>query len=162
MAVEPLRRPDEVELRRDLASGRFLIGVASKRWQLHWVRFPLVLIGVFAADCDEYYLRFECQDYPRTPVTAQLWDIAKDQPLDPGLWPQGTSRIPLAFNPNWKGGGCLYLPCDRQSIEGHDRWRTQHPALLWEPTKGISKYLGIVHQLLNSGEYGGRRVVAAV
>lgn len=161
MSVDPLRRPDEVALTRDLASGRFLIGVASQRWQLYWVRFPYALIAVRAADGIEYAFRFECSDYPRTPVTAQLWDIESDQPLSANLWPHGTTRIPLAFNPGWKNGCCVYLPCDRQSIEGHDMWRTQHPALLWEPAKGISKYLGILHQLLNSGEYGGRRAVAA-
>lgn len=161
MGVETLRRPDEVALRCDLASGRFLIGIASKRWRLEWIRFPHVLIAVQAADGADYGLRFECSNYPRTAVTAQLWDIEADTPLDPRLWPQGTSRIPLAFNPGWKNGTCLYLPCDRLSFEGHDVWRTQHPALLWDPAKGISKYLGIVHQLLNSGEYGGRRAVAA-
>jgi hypothetical protein len=71
-------------------------------------------------------------------------------------WPRGQSRIPLAFNPDWKAGSCLYLPCDRHSIEGHDGWHSQHPALLWEPAKGICKYLGIVHQLLNTNDHGRR------
>lgn len=161
MEAQPLRRPDEVALTRDLVSGRFLIGVASQRWRLHWVRFPHTLISVKAADGTDYAFRFECSGYPRTPVTAQLWDAASDRPLEARLWPQGSSRIPLAFNPGWKNGSCVYLPCDRQSIEGHDMWRSQHPALLWEPAKGISKYLGILHQLLNSGEYGGRHAAAA-
>lgn len=158
MDAAVLQRPDEVALRRDFESGRFLLGVASGRWRLLWVRFPYALIAVRAADGEEFALRFECANYPATPPTAGLWDADRDQPLDPRHWPKGSSRIPLAFNPGWKGGTCLYLPCDRQSIEGHDAWRTQHPALLWEPYKGISKYLGIVHQLLNSGEYGGRHV----
>jgi hypothetical protein len=153
-----LQRPDEVALRRDLEGGRFLLGVMSGRWRLLGTDFPFVLIAVRAADGDEFVLRFECTNYPQTPATAALWDAALDRPLDPQNWPKGTSRIPLAFNPGWKAGTCLYLPCDRQSIEGHEVWLTQHPALLWEPAKGISKYLSIVHQLLNSGEYGGRHV----
>lgn len=160
MSVEAFRRPDEVALRRDLVDGRFLAGVASGRWTLHWIRFPHALIGVRATDGEEYALRFQCEDYPRTPATAQPWDVERDQPLAANLWPKGECRVPLAFNPGWKGGVCLYLPCDRLSIEGHEMWRSQHPALLWEPAKGISKYLGIVHQLLNSGDYGGRRAAA--
>lgn len=161
MVVEPLRRPDEVALRRDLAAGRFVIGVTTGRWRLVWLRFPYVLIAIRAPDGVEYGLRFECQDYPRTAVTAQPWNIAGDHPLERPLWPTGRSRIPLAFNPDWKAGTCVYLPCDRLSMEGHDLWRNQHPALLWEPARGICKYLGIVHQLLNSSDYGGRLAVAA-
>jgi hypothetical protein len=161
MAVEVLRRPDEVALTRDLKSGRFLIGVASGRWRLVWVQFPHVLITVRASDGVDYGLRFECSDYPRSPITAQLWDVGANRPLEFRRWPRGNTRIPLAFNPTWKSGTCLYIPCDRLSIEGHDMWRVQHPALLWEPAKGISKYLGIVHQLLNSGEYGAHHAAAA-
>lgn len=155
-----LHRPDEIALRRDLASGRFLLGVATGRWRLHWIRFPYALIGVSLADGTEIALRFECSGYPRVALTAQPWAADSDQPLPRGFWPRGQSRIPLAFNPDWKAGTCLYLPCDRHSIEGHDAWRSQHPALLWEPTKGICKYLGIVHQLLNTNEYGGRLAAA--
>ena len=35
----------------------------------------------------------------------------------------------MAFNPGWKNGSCLYLPCDRQSIEGHANWHGEHPSL---------------------------------
>lgn len=153
--------PDESALRRDLAAGRFLTGEVSRRWRLCSVSWPYVVIAVQARDGSEVGLRFECTDYPATPVTAQPWNIAADIPLDRGQWPGGTSRIPLAFNPDWKNGSCLYLPCDRQSIEGHDQWRHQHPALLWDPAIGITKYLGIVHELLISSEYGGRLAVPA-
>ena len=153
-------RPDEVALRRDLEAGRFLIGAATGRWRLISFAFPHVVVGVRAADDSEFALRFECSGYPRVPATAQPWNAETNQPLDRGMWPRGHSRIPLAFNPDWKNGTCLYLPCDRHSIEGHDGWRAQHPALLWDPAKGICKYLGIVHQLLNASEYGGRLVSA--
>ena len=147
----------EAALRRDVAAGRFVSGEAAGRWRLVSLSWPHLTVAIRAADDIEYGLHFECSDYPRQAVTAQPWDIERGQPLAFSLWPTGTSRIPLAFNPGWKAGTCLYLPCDRQSIEGHDAWVHTHPALLWEPEKGICKYLGIVHQMLNSADYGGRR-----
>ena len=101
--------------------------------------------------------RFHCADYPHTAASAQPWDIENDSGLPAEKWPTGRDRVSLAFNPGWKGGTCLYLPCDRQSIEGHENWRNDHPALLWDPKKGICKYLGIIHEMLNSNDYGGRR-----
>jgi hypothetical protein len=102
-------------------------------------------------------LRFECGDYPRTPPTARPWDIERDAPLSHDRWPTGRERVPLAFNPGWKNGACLYLPCDRQSIEGHANWFQEHPSLIWDPAIGVVHYLRVVHDLLNSGDYGGRR-----
>jgi hypothetical protein len=150
--------PDERVLRLHLESGRFRSGVAVGRWRLVSIDWPYVTIAVTARDGIEYGFRFHCADYPRTAVTAQPWDIERNTPLPGEKWPTGRSRVPLAFNPNWKGGTCLYLPCDRQSIEGHDKWRHEHPALLWDPDKGLCKYLLIIHELLNSSDYGGRRV----
>lgn len=149
--------PAEQVLRLHLESGRFRSGAVAGWWRLVALSWPHVVIAVNARDEIEYGFRFECSDYPRTPVTAQPWDIDRNAPLEHGKWPTGRSRIPLAFNPGWKGGTCLYLPCDRLSIDGHQHWVNQHPALLWDPAKGICKYLGIVHELLSSGDYGGRR-----
>lgn len=149
--------PDERALRRDLAAGRFVSGQTLGRWKLVRIAWPYVTITVTALDGQTYGLRFHCVDYPATAVTAQPWDEIEERPLPANRWPSGHSRIPLAFNPGWKQGQCLYLPCDRLSIEGHDNWRSEHPALLWEPAKGICKYLGVVHQMLNSADYGGRR-----
>jgi hypothetical protein len=105
----------------------------------------------------EYALRFELTDYPQTPPTAQPWDAVRNAPLDPARWPGGRSRIAPAFNPGWKGGQCLYLPCDRLSIEGHDGWRSQHPLMIWSPAGDITQYLRIVHDLLTSSDYSGPR-----
>jgi hypothetical protein len=154
---EALIPPDERALRLHLESGRFRSGAAAGRWRLVAVAFPHVIIGVRARDGIEYGFRFECRDYPRTAATAQPWHIEKNTPLPQDQWPRGQSRVALAFNPGWKNGVCLYLPCDRLSIEGHDQWRNQHPALLWDPEKGLCKYLTIIHELLNCGDYGGRR-----
>lgn len=154
---EDLLPPDERMLRLHLESGRFRSGAAAGWWRLVSLGWPYLIVGITARDGIEYGFRFHCADYPHKAVTAQPWDIEKNAPLPGNLWPTGRARVPRAFNPGWKNGTCLYLPCDRQAIEGHDNWKHEHPALLWEPQKGICKYLGIIHELLNSSDYGGRR-----
>jgi hypothetical protein len=149
--------PEEAVLTAHVAGGRFRSGAAGGRWRFVSVAWPYAVFGVRARDGIEYGLRFECGDYPRTPATARLWDLGLDGPLAIDRWPTGRDRIPLAFNPGWKNGSCLYLPCDRQSIEGHANWYQQHPSLVWDPTLGVIHYLRVVHDLLNSGDYGGRR-----
>ena len=149
--------PEEAVLRAHIAGGRYLSGAAAGRWRLISVSWPYAIFAVRAADGIEYGLRFECTNYPRTPATARPWDIELDAPLAVDKWPNGRQRIPLAFNPGWKNGSCLYLPCDRVSIEGHTNWNNEHPSLLWNPDLGVVHYLRIVHDLLNSGDYGGCR-----
>jgi hypothetical protein len=148
--------PDESAFRAHVASGAFLLGVSSGRWRLVSVTWPYAVFGVRAADGAEFGLRFECQDYPRTAPTARPWDIDRDAPLACDRWPKGTTRIPMAFNPGWKNGSCLYLPCDRQSIDGHANWYQEHPSLIWDAAVGVVHYLRIVCDLLNSGDYLGR------
>ena len=154
-------RPDEQVFRMHIQKGPFQSGVARQRWRLLSIEWPYVLIGISAAAREgapsEYIFRFECSNYPQDPPTAQLWDIARRMPLEQGQWPTGRSRVPFAFNPGWKSGQCLYLPCDRLSIEGHDPWRSQHPSMIWSPTSDITFYLRIVHDLLNSNDYTGTR-----
>ena len=57
------------------------------------------------------------------------------------------------FRPDWKGGTALYLPCDRESIAGHDNWRHELPSKIWRPAAGINQYLELVHELLNCADY---------
>ncbi|OYX47053.1 MAG: hypothetical protein B7Y90_13880 [Alphaproteobacteria bacterium 32-64-14] len=95
--------------------------------------------------------------YPQTAPTARLWDTQADAPLPLPRWPTGRSRGQAVFRPDWKGGACLYLPCDRLSFEGHADWRQQHPAEIWQPGRGICLYLEVLHELLNSNDYTGVR-----
>ena len=148
--------PDEKALRADLESGRFLAGEARKRWRLVAVAWPGVQIGITARDGQEFVLRFDCSGYPQNPPTAQLWDVAKNAALELSLWPKGGGRISAVFNPNWKSGVALYLPCDRTAIEGHDNWRHEHPSKIWNPARGITQYVEIVHELLQSRDYAAR------
>ena len=152
---------DEQVFRDHLKAGPFQSGVDRRRWRLLSIKWPHALITIQAAERvgapPEYAFRFECTNYPQSPPTAQPWDPDGNTALPPGRWPNGVRRVPLAFNPGWKGGQCLYLPCDRVSIEGHDTWRTQHPSMIWSSASDITHYLRIVHDLLNSSDYSGPR-----
>ena len=154
-------RVDEKVFRIHLEEGQFQSGCDRGRWRLLTLNWPYAVIAIQAAARDsspaEYALRFECTDYPQAPPTAQPWDALLGVPLPFARWPSGTRRVPLAFNPGWRNGQCLYLPCDRLSIEGHDVWRTQHPSMIWSPESDITLYLRIVHDLLNSSDYSGTR-----
>ena len=68
----------------------------------------------------EYGFRFECSGYRQTPATAQPWDSDANIPLPAPRWPTGNGVVKSVFRPEWKQGQCLYLPCDRMAIEGHD------------------------------------------
>jgi hypothetical protein len=153
--------PDERVFRAHLDAGPFQSGVDRGRWRLFSIAWPHAVIVIRAAERPggpaEYALRFECTNYPQSPPTAQPWDAERGAPLEPARWPGGRTRVPLAFNPGWKGGQCLYLPCDRLSIEGHDGWRSQHPAMIWSPAGDLTQYLRIVYDLLNSSDYSGPR-----
>ena len=158
MADSPVR-VDEQVLRAHLEAGPFQSGLDRGRWRLLFLNWPYALIAVKAAERDrgpeEYILRFECSNYPMAPPTAQLWDTATNTPLSSACWPSGKRRVSAVFNPKWKNGQCLYLPCDRLSIEGHDGWRTQYPEMIWSPEGDITQYLRIIYDLLISSDYSG-------
>ena len=160
MSAQPMG-VDEQVFRAHLEAGPFQSGFDRGRWRLLSIDWPHSVIAVQAAEREggplEYALRFECTDYPKSPPTAQPWDADGDVPLLPERWPGGKTRVSRAFKPGWKDGQCLYLPCDRLSIEGHDGWRTEYPSMIWSPASDITLYLRIVHDLLNSSDYSGPR-----
>jgi hypothetical protein len=152
-------RPDEALLDCDLASAAFRCGVLEGRWKLLHRAWPHVVIAVSAASRpnapEEYAFRFECAGYRRAPVTACPWDPKTGALLAFPRWPTGRSLVPSIFRPAWKNGSCLYLPCDRLSIEGHGNWAATHPARLWDPERGIICYLEQLYDLLHSQDYTG-------
>jgi hypothetical protein len=138
-------------LERDLSSGRFLAGAARGRWSLVKTDWHYALIAITARDGRSFTLRFDCTGYPDVPPTATLWDVEQDCQLPGAHWPRG-GRVSQVFNPGWKAGNALYLPCDRQSIEGHSNWLSEHPWLIWNPTRGLLQYIEAVCEVLQSKE----------
>ncbi|MCG3146068.1 MAG: hypothetical protein HONDAALG_03900 [Gammaproteobacteria bacterium] len=153
--------PDERVFCAHLEQGPFQSGVDRGRWRLVSVNWPYSVIAVKAAERTnappEYAFRFELGNYPAAAPTARPWNEDSDTPLERQRWPGGRGRLQYAFNPDWKGGSGLYLPCDRHAIEGHDPWRAQHPEMIWDPRGDITQYLRIIHDLLNSEDYTGVR-----
>ena len=151
--------PSETLLARDLAAPEFRCGQIDGRWRLVSEAWPHVVIAVSAAprpnSPPEFGLRFECSGYPQQAVTAQPWNLATNGALAAHLWPRGKLILPSVFRPEWHSGTCLYLPCDRISMNGHDVWVNQHPNRLWHPARGIICYLEQVHDLLNQDDYTG-------
>lgn len=145
--------PDEVSLRADLASARFRSGEDRGRWQFKKLAWPHLFVNVIARDGRPFTLRLNCAGFPNHPPTGTFWDLGSDIQLPPDRWPTGGERISCAFKPGWKNGQALYIPCDRESISGHDAWVSQYPQMIWRPIKGITHYLEVVHDLLQSRDY---------
>lgn len=145
--------PDEQSLRADLASARFLSGEDKNRWELARLQWPLLFVSVVASDGRRFGLRLNCTGFPSNPPTGTFWDFGANTRLPFDKWPRGGERISLAFKPDWKNGDALYIPCDRESIAGHEGWVAQYPQLIWNPAKGISHYLEVVYGILHSRDY---------
>lgn len=147
--------PDERAFRADLERAPFLLGVADGRWQLLSMNGVVAVISVKAKDGREYALRFDVSGYPSTPPTARLWDAEKNEALAVSKWPRSVraGRLGAVFRSDWKAGTALYLPCDREAIEGHDSWRVQMPSKIWRPAVGIVHHLEQVHELFHCADY---------
>lgn len=142
---------NEEELEAHLRSGRFLAGAAKGRWRLIALKWPNVFIEIEACDGRRFTLRFECTGYPDAAPTAMLWDLSSGQQLAVARWPRG-GRVSQVFNPSWKGGTALYIPCDRESIAGHSNWHSEYSWLIWNPSRGLLQYLEAVFEILQSKE----------
>lgn len=146
-------QPDEYALCADLRSARFLSGEDRGRWEYRDIQWPYIFVDVRAKDERSFTLRLDCSDYPANPPTGTFWNMATNLRLDFSRWPSGGERIQLTFKPGWKDGNALYIPCDRESVAGHDAWLSQYPQMIWNPNRGITMYLEIVHDLLQSKDY---------
>jgi hypothetical protein len=138
-------------LAEHLRSGRFIAGQSRGRWRLVDAAWPHPLIEVSARDGRKFVLRFDCNGYSDLAPTATLWDVERGQMLGADQWPRG-GRVSQTFNPGWKNGTSLYLPCDRGSIEGHTSWFADYPWMIWKPARGLTQYLEAVYELLQSNE----------
>jgi len=153
--------PDRALLEQDLAAPEFRCGEIEGRWTRGTISWPYVIVAVSAPERPrspaEYGFRFECTGYRQNPVTAQPWDLQGNSPLAAERWPTGPVIVSSVFRPEWKQGLCLYLPCDRMSIEGHENWRSIHPSRLWDANRGIICYLEQIHGLLHESDCSGTR-----
>jgi len=154
--------PDQLLLQQAIAPGAYFgaarprAGGATSRPAGRTSSSPSQLPAGLALRA-EYAMRFECSGYPQSPPTAQPWCLETNTPLPPARWPTGRSIVPSVFRPEWKGGTCLYLPCDRVSIECHSNWMHENPSRLWQPARGIICYLDQIYDLLNQDGYTGLR-----
>ena len=153
--------PDERAFLADTRRGAFRAGIAARKWRLDFIQWPIAYIAVQARDERWFILRFDCTNYPVGLPTACLWDRERAARLALDLWPQSRGgRVGAVFNPAWKDGTALYLPCDREASAGHDAWLTTLPELIWRPADGIVQYLEIAYELLNSYDYAATAVSA--
>lgn len=145
-----MEAPDAISLRQFFDGARFQSGSLRGRWVLNEFEFPNAVVSIRCHDGRHVALRFECAGYPHALPTAQVWDARNRRPLPPVHWPRGESRINAVFRPDWKAGSALYVPCDRNAIDGHTDWANNHPEMIWDPGKGLLVYLEAVHSLLQS------------
>ena len=151
--------PDQRAFEADVAKAAFRLGQAEGRWRLISVAWPFAFLGVVAKDdrpcaAREYVLRLNCAAYPQAAPTGGPWDMKTNKVLAFDLWPRGQGgRVSAVFRTDWKNGSVLYLPCDRESLVGHDNWRHEMPSKIWRPADGIVQYLELVHELLQSRDY---------
>jgi hypothetical protein len=153
---------DRALLEQDLAAPEFRCGEIEGRWRSVAICWPHVILAVSApvrpGAPSEFGFRFECTGYRQNPAIGQPWDIGNSRPLPSAQWPTGPSLVSAIFRPDWKQGHCLYLPCDRMSIQGHENWRNEHPSRLWQPERGIICYLEQIYELFHQSDYSGLRV----
>ena len=149
-----MRGPDQRAFEADVAKAAFRLGVVEGRWGLIETAWPYAFTAVTAWDGCEYVLRLNCAGYPQVPPTGGPWDVIRNEVLAFDRWPRGRGgRVSAVFRTDWKGGTALYLPCDRESIAGHENWRHEMPSKVWRPAGGIVQYLEVVHALLQCGDY---------
>ncbi len=146
--------PDQRAFEADVAKAAFRLGQSEGRWKLISLNWPFAFFGILAKDGQEYVLRLNCAGYPQAAPTGGPWDMKTGKVLAFDLWPRGQGgRVSAVFRTDWKSGTALYLPCDRESVVGHDNWRREMPSKIWHPAEGIVQYLELVHELLQSRDY---------
>ena len=104
---------DERVFRAHLERGSFQSGVDRGRWRLVSIYWPYAVFTVGATARQnaptEYAFRFELNNYPASPPTAQPWDINGNAPLPGQRWSQslmtGLLQSPTHFGQRCKANG---------------------------------------------------------
>jgi hypothetical protein len=161
-------KPDQRLFEADLASAEFRAGALKGHWGLPGTEvlpeqpeWPLRILWAAAAlragTPDRYYLRLDLADYRTVPPTGTFWDLTTGAMLETEKRPKGrpNSRFAKVFRMDWKDGQAFYHPYDRVAVEGHNKWPTEQPSLIWDVNHMIVDYLEEIYSLLNSGDYIG-------
>jgi len=143
---------DHALLLQHIERAPFAMGEINGRWKLRGITWPYVFIDVRARDKREFTLRLQCDGYPGMP-TGAFWDPVNDTWLPAHCWPRTGVRFGSALRTDWQSGTALYIPCDRNSIAGHEQWLQLHPAWAWDTGIGIARYLEVVWVMLNGEDY---------
>lgn len=135
----------------DLASARFLAGIARKRWRKVSYAFPLLYIALAAIEADqtssEYEFQFELTGFPGTAPAVRIWDREANGLLATNRRPKGSPRVLEAFK-DW-GEHTVYRPWDRLA-GAHNSWAQNFPALAWHPRRDLTFILEDLNGLLTS------------
>ena len=160
--------PNKRLFEADIASAEFRNGVVNVCWGvpdkdilLAKMTWPLTILWISAAvregAPDRFYVSLDLSGYRTDAPTGTFWDPATKSMLDSAKRPKGRSKSRFAkvFRTDWKGGRAFYHPYDRVAAQGHPRWPTEQPHLVWDADHTIVDYLVEFHALLNSGDYLG-------
>jgi hypothetical protein len=152
---EHIAGSDEIAVRAHLASGRFLAGVAAKRWRLIDLSWPIAIIAIRAAtranSPDEWTFRFDLTGYKQLTPTAKLWDVTVGQRPADQNYPKG-ERVQEVIRP---GLEYLYSAYDRQALAGHPEWLTTYARSAWNATRDLTFVLDKLSDLLTGDDYVG-------
>lgn len=161
-------KPDHRLFEADIASAEFRAGAQKGYWGLAGTdvlaeqpAWPIRILWIRPAARMEapncFYMRLNLEGYRTVSPTGTFWDLATGEALEAAKRPKGraNSRFAKVFRTDWKDGVAFYHPYDRVAIEGHDKWPTEQPSLIWDANHTIVDYLEEFHSLLNSGDYLG-------
>jgi len=162
-----MESPAAMRLCTDLASARFLAGVADGVWKRiegDTIVWPFAVFWVAAEARDKsptgYHFKFDFTGYPLVPPTGTFWDPQSDGELAHGKRARGTGRVEKIFRVDWPDpnpGSALYYPYDRRGSGDHESWKREMPYWVWDEKHTIVDVLSVIHELLNSDEYKGVR-----
>jgi hypothetical protein len=146
---------DETAVRAHLASGRFLAGLAAKRWRPIDLTWPIAITAITSAERqsgpDEWVFRIDLTGYPQLAPTIMLWDATLGQRMDDQSYPKG-ERVQEVIRP---GLDYLYAAYDRKGLAGHPEWAAQYPRSAWNPTRDLRFVLEKLSDLVTSDDYVG-------
>ncbi|HQT53951.1 MAG TPA: hypothetical protein PKX06_10795 [Phenylobacterium sp.] len=153
MSEAPDLRPDEVALRRDLASLSFKIAVSRGKWEVALLEFPFLYVRIAAGARPtgprHFLLRLDCTGYRAIAPTAQLWDAKENLALPEAQRPRAPDgSLVVAFSSSC--GPCLYHPIDRMA---RAHWPNAHGDLAWGGNSTILTFLETVHGLVHDTGY---------